>query len=536
MTFENLTVEQKNVLMRLQTDLQFFCVRELKIKAKEGGAVPFIWNKAQQYLHQRVEDQLKRTGMVRMYVLKGRQQGISTYIASRFYHKSTRQKGRFVFILSHHSTTTETLFQMVERFHENCNPLVTPICTVNNNRRMKFNNQSQYTVGTANTGAIGRGDTVQLFHGSEVAFYEHTDEIATGVLQTVADVPGTEIFLESTANGIGNFFHLGCMDALAGKGNFEIVFIPWFWQEEYRATLTDSDLRENNPTPDESKLKELYGLDNAQLQWRRNKIALLKSEAKFKQEYPCTILEAFQASGARLIDPNAVQSARVSKLTDPNMPLILGVDPARSGDRTVIAYRRGREMFKVDVYHEMDEMLLAGKLANIIQQMDVKKCFIDHAYGNGTIDRLHELGFGDIVVRVNFASSAADERYLNKRSEMAGLVRDWFMDEGGCRIPDDDDVALDIGCIPEFRESSRGLLQLVAKDNIKKVYGKSPDIFDALMLTFAYPVRVEGLQRKQTMHTENTRHGSALSAKRDRKSKRAITDFDDTSTMGWSKM
>jgi hypothetical protein len=81
---------------------------------------------------------------------------------------------------------------------------------------------------------VGRSSTIQLFHGSEVAFWPHADTHAAGILQAVADAPGTEIILESTANGVGNFFHQLWASAERGASDFIAVFVPWHWQEEYR--------------------------------------------------------------------------------------------------------------------------------------------------------------------------------------------------------------------------------------------------------------------------------------------------------------
>lgn len=514
MSDRELTPAQKRVHHRLQTDLRYFCMRALKIKLKEGGHGPFIWNKAQEYLHARIEDQLRRIGMVRMFIIKGRQQGISTYIAARFYWKATRKRGQNVFILSHHSSTTETLFQIVSKYHESCPPEITPELITDNNRRMEFTNASRYTVGTAGSGSIGRGDTNQFLHWSEVAFCDNTDEILTGLDETVADVDGTEKLNESTANGIGNYFHKGVLEAVEGKGLYEVVFIPWYWQDEYRSRITDAERKTWELTPEEQTLKELYELDDEQIKWRRNKIAKLKSERLFKQEYPFTIQEAFQASGASFIDAEKVAIAQKSTLTDINAPLVLGVDPARVGDRTCITWRQGRHWIKTDVYQEMDEMLLAGKLARIIDRYNVAKVFIDVALGYGTVDRLHELGYQKIVTGVHFSQQPAEpEIYLNKRAEMAFALRDW-VHEGGVRIPATDEVTLDLGAIPDFKESSRGLLQLESKDKIKEKFGKSTDIFDSAMLTFAEPVRSEIQTNRRNMKTANTKGGSALKARR----------------------
>jgi hypothetical protein len=533
-----LTPEQKRVFLKLKTDLEYFCRRALKIKLKEGGEGPFIWNKAQKYLHERIEDQLRRTGKVRMFILKGRQQGISTYIAARFYHKATWQVARRVFILSHHSSTTGTLFQIVDRYHESCPDAIKPVKLTSNNRQMVFDNKSQYTVGTAGTGEIDRGNTNQYLHWSEVAFSANIDELLTGVFQTVSDVDGTEKLLESTANGMGNYFHTGCMAAMTGNDEYELVFIPWFWQDEYRARVPE----DFTTTPEEEELKRLYELDDQQIQWRRNKIAEFTKngfgEKKFKQEYPCTVAEAFQSSGSPLIDGDAVARARKSKIKDSGAPVIMGVDPGPVNDPTAIILRRGREIFHKEQHIGMGPMTMAGRIAKMIARYGVTKCFIDIAEGRGIVDRLHELQYRDIVTGVPFAMKPTDaERYVNKRAEMAGEFKEWIEDETGCSIPDDEDLAVEIGAHPEFKITSSGLRQLESKDIVKKNLGRSPNYFDAAILTFALPVAREGSShrfKKQKFQ----QHESGLAANRRRYKQsepKRFGDDDDDGPDGWSR-
>lgn len=489
----------------MQTDLRYFCQKELRIKLKEGGDAPFVWNRAQQYLHARIEKQLRDTGRVRMFILKGRQQGISTYIAARFYHKA-RQRGRRVFILSHHSSTTGTLFQIVSRYHEAVHPAAKPAIETDNNRQLIFDNQSQYTVGTAGTGSVGRGDTTQYLHWSEVAFSDNISELLTGIAQTVAEVDGTEKLYESTANGIGNYFYRGCMQALQDpEDEYELVFIPWFWQEEYKAKPREGFQR----TEEEERLRETYGLTDEQLQWRRNKINELKKDghgiSKFKQEYPCSVREAFQASGDSLVDMDMVAQARKRKLTDQHAPLILGVDPAPIKDRTAITWRRGREWQKTEIATGLNQIELAHKLAHRIDRYNVDKVFIDVAEGRACVDLLHQMGYHDVVVGISFAQKPADEGvYANKRAEMHGEAKAWLEDSIGVSIPDVDmerdtsttmylasgeDIEVEIGVIPVFKTTGNGRKQMPSKDEIKKEYGQSPDIWDSFILTFAQPVK-----------------------------------------------
>ncbi len=476
--------DRASKLRRMQEDHPYYCHTVLKIMNKAGKEVPFVLNKAQLYLHDQLEKQLEETGMIRALVLKGRQQGVSTYVSSRYYAKSIWIKNQGVFILSHHSKTTDALFRMVDRFHSSVPEPIRLGTPTHNLRQLEFSNGSRYEVGTAKTGEVGRGFTIQKFHGSEVAFYENTDELKTGVLQAIADEPGTEIILESTANGQGNMFHRMCMDALEGKSEYILVFIPWFWQDEYRTT-PPADF---TPTDEEYRLKEVYGLDDAQIAWRRKKIISLGSESLFMQEYPNTPHEAFQASGERLLDPIAVAEARKNTKTDPNAAIVLGVDPARTGDRTVLTIRQGAHVLDYVVYNQMDEMQLAGTILNYLTTNQVDMVFVDYGLGYGTVDRLHELGFASKVMGIQFGAKASDPKlFMNKRAEMASDAQAWFR-AGNANIPDSAEFEMDLMAIPDWKPHSSGKKILPSKEDIRKVYGKSPDIFDSLILTFAFPV------------------------------------------------
>ncbi len=495
---------------RLYNDFEFYAKTVLKIKTKAGQLEPFLFNKAQRYLDSLLDRQKAETGMVRAIILKGRQQGCSTYVAARYYRYASQMSAKSVFILSHQSLTTGKLFKLVERYHDNTNEHLRPDDVVSNRRELEFDNQSSYTVGTAGSAAIGRGDTNQYLHGSEVAFFENTDDFQTGALQTVASLPGTEVILESTANGIGNYFHKICMDALEGKGRYQLIFIPWYWQDEYADKLPPDGSWQ--PTGEDMQLKELYDLSDEQLYWRFLKTQELGSEWKFQQEYPFTVHEAFQTSGASLISAMALAQAQKSTIVDKVAPLIMGVDPARQGDRTVIVFRRGRQILKYEVYEEMDQMRLTGIVSKHIDSMGVDKCFIDFGMGYGTIDALHENGYADVVTGVHFGGKAMNAgTYLNKRAEMAGDLRDWLQ-AGGVSCPADQEFTADLLAVPELRTNSRNLQHLVPKDKIREQYGKSPDIFDGTILTFAYPVKSKNASpsRYQGKKTTSSKEGSPL--------------------------
>jgi hypothetical protein len=264
---------------RLRYDLEFYARNCLKIRTKSGKTAPLELNRAQRYIHERLETQRRETGRVRALILKGRQQGCSTYVGARYYHQTTWAHGLRTFILTHEDVATQNLFEMVNRFHEHCPPFVCPSTGAANAKELFFDAlDSGYKVGTAGTKGVGRSSTIQLFHGSEVAFWPHAETHAAGVLQAVPDVAGTEVILESTANGVGNFFHQKWRDAERGIGDFIAVFVPWYWQEEYRKE-PPADFAMD---AEEREYADTYALSDEQMAWRRNKIGELKDAALFK--------------------------------------------------------------------------------------------------------------------------------------------------------------------------------------------------------------------------------------------------------------
>ena len=327
-------------LRRLRTDFPLYATECLKIRAKSGAIVSLTLNRAQRYVHQRLEEQLARTGKVRALVLKARQQGFSTYIAGRFYHRASLHRGKQVFILTHEQDATDNLFGMVERYHKH-SPL-RPSTGASNAKELLFDRlDSGYSVGTAGSKAVGRSKTVQLFHGSEVAFWPNAPSHFAGVVQTIPDLSGTEIILESTAHGVGGEFHERWQQAEAGIGDYIAIFVPWFWSDEYRREIPEGFGLDD----DDREYAAVHDLSLEQMAWRRAKIAELKDPMLFMQEYPATAAEAFQITGHDSFIP-AELVLRARKTTCEGVgPLVIGVDPAREGDdRFSVAWRRGRKV------------------------------------------------------------------------------------------------------------------------------------------------------------------------------------------------
>lgn len=494
-----MTKEEQEVRHKLATNFEHYASRCLKIRTKSGTVDQFGLNKAQKYIHERLTRQMGETGKVRALILKGRQQGCSTYVGGRFYHKTTHNFGIQTFILTHALDATNNLYKMAQRFYENTPRAVQPEVSTNNSKELIFGDlDSGYKIGTAENKSVGRSSTIQLFHGSEVAFWANASEHAKGILEAVPNASGTEIILESTANGVGNYFHQMWQKAEAGLSDFIAVFVPWFWQEEYTADVPQEFIL----TDIENELKSTYGLTDGQLAWRRIKIVNLSvnghdGEKSFAQEYPCNPQEAFQLTGEdTFINSSIVMKARKTEV-EAYGPLIIGVDPARFGeDRTSIIMRQGRKCFNLKSYRKKDTMEVAGIVHMLIDAHKPEKVFIDvGGLGAGVVDRLHELGHRDVVVGVNAGAKPLDnKKYSNKRAEMWATGLLWLQEEP-CQIPDEDSLHADL-CGIKYYFDSNSRLVMEKKDVMKERGIRSPDEAEAFCLTFSYPLSAFVPQKK----------------------------------------
>jgi hypothetical protein len=485
------------VLSTAAADFPFYAAKFLSILDKEGKERPFLLNRAQRYLHERLEQQIEETGRVRALVLKGRQQGVSTYVQGRFRWKLKHRTGVKAYVMAHEQKATDNLFAMAKRYHDSEPAWAKPSTGASNVKELLFAvTDSRYEVATAGTKEVGRSGTAQFFHASEYAFWPMAETHWAGIGQTVPDMDGTEVIVESTANGVSNDFYKRWKVAIAGRGDFIPIFIPWFWQPEYAREVPKDWAR----TQEEDDLVALYELNDGQLAWRRAKIEndFAGDVTKFEQEYPNNWQEAFVAEKRdTFITGRMVQWARSTKLDGSTGPMVVGVDPARYGDdRTAIVVRQGRKVRAARTYEKKSTMEVAGIIVRFIEAQKPDAVFIDViGIGAGVYDRLEELGYaGDrsaksVVIPVNVGEGAADgERYSNKRAEVWGEMKKW-LEAKPVSLPDSDEWLADLTA-PGYTYDSSGRLKIESKEAMRKRGEKSPDLGDALALTFAEPVRV----------------------------------------------
>ena len=494
MWLENVLAEGEHST-RLRTDLEYFAEHALKISPKAGPLEPFRFNSAQRRLHQVIEQQKAKTGKVRVVVLKARQLGVSTYVAARLYNKTINSPGLRTIIIGHERAASRNLFSLVKRFHDNLSDDLRPHTGTSNAEELIFDRiDSGYLVSVATTEGAGRSATAQLLHASETAFWPDLPTQMAALLQTIPDLPGTEIILESTAYGF-NDFHRLWSKAEAGESEFLPVFLPWSIDPNYRRPVDDSFVAD----ADERQLMELHKLSPEQIAWRRAKISKLGSADYFAQEYPVVASEAFiNSSFDSFIPATLVIKARQEKIT-PYGPLIIGVDPAGAGaDRTAIAWRQGHCITKIETRRGLDTMEVVGWVGKIIREEKPARVNIDvGGLGIGVFDRLMELGHSRSVVQaINFGGKAIEPPPLDERGNPAGGPANrraelWLnlktaLEQGRFALPDRDSLQADlVSC--GYRYRSDGKLVLESKEDMRSRGMPSPDEADAAALCFTEP-------------------------------------------------
>ena len=299
--------EKRNKLSAYKEDFSSFAQEQIKIITKDAadGFVPFRLNECQLRITEALEKQREETGKVRAIILKARQQGISTYCAGRVFWKSYFTPYARSVVMAHDSATSDALFSMSKNLIKNMSGELVPGELRSNAKEIIINSPAMadkdatasYRLYTAGSPEAGRGTTPTIAHLSEVAFWNYDAKILAGLFQGISQAAGTEVILESTANGAQGEFYRLWKGAVAGDNEYIPIFLPWFITPEYRRAAPEGMAT----TVEEEALIEKYSLDLDQLYWRRLKIAE-GGKLKFQQEYPATADEAFIVSGSNVFD------------------------------------------------------------------------------------------------------------------------------------------------------------------------------------------------------------------------------------------
>ena len=346
--------EKRNKLKVYENDFSTFAQEQIKIITKDTsiGFVPFKFNECQKQITEALDEQFKYTGRVRAIILKARQQGISTYCAGRVFWKSYFSPHSRSVVMAHDSATSDALFSMSKNLIRNMEGNLVPNEITSNAKEIKIQSPAykdrdavgSYRLYTAGSPEAGRGTTPTIAHLSEIVFWTYDEKILAGLFQGISQAEGTEVILESTANGAQGEFYRLWKGAVAGENEYLPIFLPWFITDEYRRIAPEG----MELTIEEEELVEHYDLDDDQIYWRRLKIAE-GGKLKFQQEYPATADEAFIVSGSNVFNIEKLNSLipRPEQRRSEWDPSSKMFDENREGNLSIYDYPKWEEPYVI---------------------------------------------------------------------------------------------------------------------------------------------------------------------------------------------
>ena len=222
-------------------------------------------------------------------------------------------------------------------------------------------------------------------------------------------------------------------------------------------------------------------------------------EETFKREMLCDFTASAENQLISLFDAQAASKKTINPDFLGRAPLVMGVDVARYGaDRSVIIFRKGLLAEQPITVQDTDLTTLAEIVRRFYVQRKPQAVFVDGTgVGGGVVDILNN-SLGVPAFDINFGAKSSERQYYNKRTEMWCRMASWLR-KGGI-IPDDPMLVEELAT-PTFDVNEQNQKVLESKQKIRDRTGRSPDLADALCLTFAENVELEeGKEEGQLRH------------------------------------
>jgi len=333
----------------------------LWILDKNRAVRQFKLNRSQEIFVDAYFEMKAETPAVRINILKGRQQGMSTMIgACAVLEMIARENTNALIISEEKGGSGENIFKMYQMYFTQFQELLHAELDSKERsdgfwgedditRRFKYGHAMQLPNGSG-FNVVGEklvtSRTLQFIHLSEAAFFGHLKDVLGMLNQTIPKTSTSAMFIETTAKEYGNDYYDEWIGACAGRSAFKPLFLPWFIHEEYQKpfpndtakaefekSLGDSEEHEygNERGLLETNLEdavwrkhwktidfrgyETISLEN--LNWRRLVIRELNGVIpEFNRQYPTTPEMAFLSNSAHVLDMNAVRWYMNNQVTE----------------------------------------------------------------------------------------------------------------------------------------------------------------------------------------------------------------------------
>lgn len=324
--FLTATSENAWCILRCHHDFEFWCASCVKIKAKIGQAeIPFILNAPQRRVAAILEADRLANKPIRLIMLKARQWGGSTLIQMYMaWIQSVHRRNWHSLICAHVKDSaaiirgmyTKMLANYPPQFWEGDQlPAFKPYENASNIRQIAGRG-CNVTISSAENQDAVRGSDFAMAHLSETAYWpasakHNPEDFIRAVCSGIAYIPYSLIVIESTANGVGSYFHSEWLRSQEGKSDKHAVFVPWYEIEIYRLPVDDPWTLWSEMTEYEHSLWD-RGLTLEMINWYHHKAKENASLEKTFAEFPTTADEAFINCGSGVFAPEKINNLRAT--------------------------------------------------------------------------------------------------------------------------------------------------------------------------------------------------------------------------------
>lgn len=323
---ERAAVEDAVIARRILHDPEFWFAAACRIKTKSGGLVPFVLNPPQRLLLAALLAPYLAGEPVRIILVKARQWGGSTltqlFMAWVQQTQRTGWNAAIVADVQAQAAHIRGMYRTVAKHYPRSLGRFT-LAPYEGQATVKYIPERDCIVGVASTKNPDgvRSFTYQMLHLSEVGLWGSTphqsgEDLAQSLEGGLVGGAGTICVKESTAKGVGNYFHREWQSAVKGESAYRPMFVAWHQIAEYQTPLTAAAAADlvASFTSYERFLWEI-GATLEGIAWYREKLRSMPAgerEWRMMAEFPSTTDEAFQSTGRRVFAPEYVRRARRS--------------------------------------------------------------------------------------------------------------------------------------------------------------------------------------------------------------------------------
>jgi len=311
----------------MKFDFELFCFMNVRIRRKDGEVAPLLLNYPQRRYAQLLQQLFFSGTPTKIILLKARQWGGSTLTQAFFawvqlYHR----RGWNASVVTEVQDQARHIQGMYETLADEYPDGAITLRPYQGSQNVRYVEETESYIGVAsvqNPNAV-RSYTYQMLHLSEVGLWPSTtkvsaESLAQALLAGLPSLPHTVCIMESTAKGVGNYFHRAWQAAERGDSNFNPLFVSWFEIEEYQTAVEDQAAFVESWDEYEKMLWKMGATIEA-IAWYRSKLKDFTGDRwRMQSEFPTTAQEAFQSTGRRFFGAPAIQVQRESNVRHPIM-------------------------------------------------------------------------------------------------------------------------------------------------------------------------------------------------------------------------